>query len=325
LAEKVAYSKVFWDNVWASSTKPPSTIVEFAARFSSDDACRAALFHMRYPHGFVCPKCGDTRGYVLQSRNVVECGEGHQTSLTAGTVMHHTLQPVITWFWAAWLMVTFSPGISAVQFQRQLGIRRYDTAHRMLHRLRAGLAGTGHDKLHGDVEVDEMYIGGPEAGHPGRGAVTKALVAVAVEVRQYVDKAGRPRVRAGRARMLVIPNGKAVTLIKFIQANVDSTSTVYTDANRSYGRLALVGYKHDAIVAKHTDDPLPTLGRVTANLQRWWLGTHKGAIKKENLQSYLDEFVFRFNRRRTPWEAFFAALGLAMVARPQAPRKRKAR
>jgi transposase-like protein len=211
----------------------------------------------------------------------------------------------------------------------------------MLHKLRAALFAPNRHKLtsnctdqrHTDhwVEVDEILVGGKEHGveHRGGGAETKSLVAVAVEVHSWrglpdnqTARGTKRRTRgagdtkAGRCRICVIADTKAETLTQFVLENVAPGSTIWTDASRSYNQSAREGYLRRKTIAKDDPDPLPTLGRVTTNLKRWLIGTHKGAVHSQHLQAYLNEFVFRFNRRGTPWAAFNRALGLATLNRP---------
>jgi len=274
------------------------------------------------------------------------CDRGHKISVTAGTAMHRTKLPLHLWFYAAWLLATLKPGISAVQLQRQLGISRLETAWTLLHKRRAAMSAPGRKRLssfcskdyHADhwVEVDEVYVGGEEEGteHRGRGAETKSLVVVAVEVHKWQgdaeeqdDECGVAKKRkerkgkqafhtkAGRIRIEVIPDAKGVTLDKFINENVVEGSNIWTDGHLGYKKSETL-YPRRITVARTSDDPLPTLGRVTTNLKRWLMGTHKGAVQPQHLQAYLNEFVFRFNRREMPWVAFNRALGLAALTRP---------
>jgi len=229
-------------------------------------------------------------------------------SLTAGTVLHGTRTPLHLWFWAAYLMSTGTPGISAVQLQRQLGIRRYETAWMMLHKLRRSMVNPEREALVGPVEVDECFVGGKEHGlRGGRQHGLKALVVVAVEVRG----AG-----SGRLRMQVINDASGDTLCGFVQQAVAPGGSVHTDGWPSYRRLAKLGYTHlprtehpGRIAADDLDDILPRVHRAISNLKSWLQGTHRG-VSSEHLQVYLDEFVFRFNRRRTPLAAFQTLLGL---------------
>ena len=322
--------------------EPPKNMVEFSHQFATEAACADYLFRLRYPNGYVCCKCGSVHAWrVKEKPQMMICENNHKVSVTAGTSLARTKQPLTLWFHAAWLVSTLKPGISAVQFQRQLGLTRLETAWTMLHKLRAALFAPDRHKLtsnctdqrHTDhwVEVDEVLVGGKEQGveHRGGGAETKTLVALAVEVHSWrglpdsrTARGTKRRTRgvgvtkAGRCRICVIADTKAETLTQFVLENVAPGSTIWTDASRSYNQSAREGYLRRKTIAKDDPDPLPTLGRVTTNLKRWLIGTHKGAVKSQHLQAYLNEFVFRFNRRGTPWAAFNRALGLATLNRP---------
>ena len=140
-------------------------IVEFQERFASGAACLEYLAASRWPEGFVCPGCGGRRAWVLERRHLWECVRcGVQTSVTAGTVMHGTRTPLRLWFWAAYLLATDHPGISAKQLQRQLGLSRYETAWLILQKLRRGMVAPEREPLKDEVEVDEFYLGGLEEG-----------------------------------------------------------------------------------------------------------------------------------------------------------------
>ena len=188
--------------------EPPASLREFTRRFASEANCEDFLFAVRYPEGFVCPRCGERRGWRLSSRHLIECANGHKTSLTAGTIMHRTRQDLMTWFQAAHLIATLTPGISAVQFQRQLGIKRYETAFQMLHKIRSVLVAPGRERLHREVEVDETFIGGKDPDRGGRGG-DKVLVVGAVEVQRFLDhRTQQPRRRAGRLRLRAVASSR---------------------------------------------------------------------------------------------------------------------
>jgi transposase-like protein len=139
----------------------PGSIVEFQRRFADEAACRAYLFESRWPGGYRCPRCGSGEVGVEHGRHLWQCKRcGHQTSVTAGTVMHKTRTPLTLWFWAAYLVATQTPGISAVQLQRQLGISRYETAWLVLQKLRRAMVAPEREPLRGEVEVDETLVGG---------------------------------------------------------------------------------------------------------------------------------------------------------------------
>lgn len=210
--------------------------------------------------------------------------------MTAGTIFDRTKQPLELWFKAIWLIVSEKNGISALGLQRQLGLSRYETAWMMLKRLRHAMVRPGRGLLSGKVEVDETLVGGPTPGRKGRDYEGKALVVIAAE------KDGN---KTGRIRMKKIPDAGSETLESFIQANIEKDSLVETDGWRGYGGLARLKYKHRSINGESVgiDELLPRVHRAASLLKRWLLGTHQGGVDKTNLDSYLDEFTFRFNRR----------------------------
>lgn len=284
----------------------PTTFFEFQSRFPDESSCAKFLIESRWPDGFKCPKCGNGREfYWIEKRKQMQCHDcRHQTSITAGTVLHHTQQPLRTWFLAAYLMTTQTPGESAVQFQRQAGIS-YETAFMLMHKLRAAMVRTDREKLRGVVEVDETLIGGaaPDEGGRSHGG-KKALVVGAVEVRDRY---------AGRIRLQVIPDASRSSLEGFIRGNIESGSQIRTDAWASYKELGRLGYEYVRQVEGKPERAaiiLPHVHRVFANLKTWLLGTHHGRVSHQHLQAYLNEFTFRYNRRKTPMAAFQTLLGL---------------
>jgi transposase-like protein len=221
--------------------------------------------------------------------------------------MHNTRMRLKTWFYAAYLLTTETPGMSAVQLQRQLGLKRYETTFNMLHKLRASMVNPFRDKIQGIVEVDETYVGGPkEGGKRGRGT-KKALVIVAVENRNH---------RAGRIRMRHIKNASEKSVIPFIQHSISKKSIIVTDSFKSYGNLKQYGYAHESVLQQ-----IPEKGRlslihiVISNLKTWIRGTFHGAVSPKHLQAYLNEYVYRFNRRFYPMSGFRSLLGLVPVVR----------
>jgi len=161
-----------------------------------------------------------------------------------------------------------------------------------MHKLRHAMVRPGRDRLSGIVEVDETYIGGERPGKRGRGAAGKTLVVIAA---QEDDK------RIGRIRILRVSDTSANSLTGAVQACIEPGSVVRTDGLRSYGQLDTLGYKHtvarkEAVIG---ENPLPLVNRVASLLKRWLLGTHQGAVQMSHLDYYLDEFTFRFNRRRS--------------------------
>jgi hypothetical protein len=235
----------------------------------------------------------------------------------------HTL--LSTWFWGAYLMTTQTPGQSAVQFQRQLGLSRYETAFQLLHKLRTATVRPDRDTIGTDhpVEVDETLVGGRTHGS-GRGVHHKTLVVGAVEVRtrEPDEKHHRRSVYAGRLRLSVVQDRKPETLTSFVEENITNGATVRTDGWHGYDELEKsLGYLHEAVVM--AGDPelaekhLPMIHLIFSNLKTWLEGTHHGRIEPKHLQSYLNEFVFRFNRRFYPMNSFNSILGISSRTVPQ--------
>ena len=252
---------------------------------------------------------------MAKRRLVWKCAACHrQTSVTAGTVLHKTHTPLHLWFWTANLMSTPTPGVSALQLQRQLGLSRCETAWTMLHKLRRAMVNPERQHLIEEVEVDECFVVGHEAGlRGGRARGEKALVAVGVEVRGAGSR---------RVRMAVIDDVSGSTLTGFVRDNIAVGTTVHTDAWRGYRSLNSVGYDHRPrsqraarANGEDIDQILPRVHRVISNLKSWLQGTHRG-VSGEHLQVYLDEYTFRFNRRRTPMATFQTLLGLQSQQQP---------
>jgi transposase-like protein len=273
----------------------PRNYAELRAWFPDDAACLDYLEWLRWPNGFVCPRC-ETPGHWRMGDGRFWCERCRQRmSVTAGTIFHGTRTPLTVWFAAAWYMSSAKNGVSAKTLHRLLGFGSYQTAWTMLHRFRAAMVRPGRDRLIGTVEVDEAFIGGIRPGKRGRGAEGKTLVAVAVESLQPKG--------FGRCRLCVIPNTQAPTLRLFLLDCVMPGSVVVTDGLSPYPLAVGDDYLHDPHpVVRSTDAPhvsLPGVHRVASLLKRWLLGTHQGAVEADHLQAYLNEFAFRFNRRRS--------------------------
>jgi len=194
------------------------------------------------------------------------------------------------WFEAIWHVVSQKQGVNARGLQRILGLSRYETTWTLLHRLRIAMVRPGRDQLIGPVQVDETYIGGPKAGRRGRGAAGKTLVLIAVEVK---DK------HMGRIRLYKVKDASGDSLIPAVKESVQANSEIRTDGWKGYSQLSSSGYKHTIIreTADVGKNLLPLANLVASLLKRWLQGTHQGAVRSSHLDYYLDEFVFRFNRR----------------------------
>src|SRR3982751_6312216 len=291
----------------------PGSLPAFEARFPDDAACARWLFERRWPDGFRCPGCGHAKGWELgRERLTLQCAScERQVSVTASTVMHRSHLPLKLWFLAAWLVATRKNGMSARRLGLQLGPGSYKTAWLLLRKLRRAMVDPERAPLAGLVEVDETSLSfrtkdGPVAAKPGRSHEGKLLVAGAVEI---VGEG------PGGVRLAVIGDCSAATLGAFVAGNVVAGSTVVSDGWSGYATLTDV--KHDPKVIG--DAPahlvLPWIHRVFANAKRWGLGVYHG-LRRKPLQAYLDEFVFRFNRRRSPAAAFERLPGLAVALQP---------
>jgi transposase-like protein len=263
--------------------------------FPDDASCLRYLERLRWGDGFVCRFCGTVGGGWWQMadglRRCAACrGE---TSVTAGTIFAGTRTPLVSWFAAVWYVVNQKQGVSALGLQRVLGLGSYQTAWAWLHKLRRAMVRPGRELLDGVVEVDETAIGGLRAGRRGRGADGKALVAIAVECHD-----GGP----GRIRMRRIPNATKPVLTDFVLDHVQRGSEVRTDGWVSYDDIGRHRFQHVVTNVSASGDPahvvMPEVHRVASLLKRWLLGTHQGAVSHDQLDYYLDEFTFRFNRRR---------------------------
>lgn len=269
---------------------------ELLAWFPEDGACLRFLERLRWGDGFVCRFCGVADGGWWQMadglRRCTACRS--ETSVTAGTIFAGTRTPLVSWFAAVWYVVNQKNGVSALGLQRVLGLGSYRTAWTWLHKLRRAMVCPGRNMLDGAVEVDETIVGGVKSGKRGRGAEGKALVVIAVESHD-----GGP----GRTRMRRISNASGELLTDFVLDNVARGAEVRTDAWGGYNDIGRYRFSHVVTNLSASGDPahvvMPEVHRVASLLKRWLLGTHQGAVSHDQLDYYLDEFTFRFNRRRS--------------------------
>ena len=259
--------------------------------FSTEQDCIDYLTSIRWPQGFICPVCGSIIHWK-KTKGRFECIDCHtETSVTNGTIFHKTTKPLLIWFRAIWWIVAQKNGVSAKGLQKILGLGSYKTSWAWLHKFRRLMVLNGRTKLKGEVEVDEVLLGGKKSGKRGRGAEGKSLIAVAVEVK------GR---KTGRVRLAKIADASSNSLIGFIEANIEKPSTIITDEWPSYNELEGKGYIHKTQKATAKDgdqEVLPNVHRIASLLKRWLLGTHQSYVNKNKLEYYLDEYVFRYNRR----------------------------
>lgn len=273
----------------------PKDFQEFLEQFNNEDDCWNYIFTMRWPEGYICPKCNSNQ-YWLTKHKLIHCSScGYQASITGGTIFHGTRKPLLLWFHIMWWVVAQKTGASAYNLKDFMGFGSYETAWAWLHKLRRAMVRSGREKLTGVVEVDETYIGGKEIGKgkQGRGAETKTLVVVAAECK------GK---QIGRVRFSCISDASGDNLLQFIEENIEPGSTIITDGWTGYSSLAdSKNYSHEAKIisgsGQEAYELLPHVHMVDSLVKRWINGTHQGNVSPKHLPYYLDEFSFRFNRK----------------------------
>ena len=273
-----------------SKMEPVLSLYDFLNQFPSENECFRYLVNKRWPDGFRCPKCGNQKAYFIGEHRRFQCTAcRRQTSVTAGTVFHRLRHPLLTLFWAVYLIATSKKGISAMELKRKLDIRSYQTAWFLHHKIRSAMASSQMFPLTGDAEADETFIGGRRHGKRGRGAEGKTPVAAVVETDGKT---------MGRAYLETINNAKAENLTSFLSRNLSPGVKITTDGFLSYTSLAANFHHTPRIRSKNCteDDLLPKVHIVIANLKMWLRGTYN-CLPEKHLQRYLDEFIFRFNRR----------------------------
>ncbi len=296
----------------------PKDFQEFLAKFKTDEDCWNYIFEIRWPDGYICPKCKNSNKYWLTEQKLIHCSScGYQVSIPGGTIFHGIRKPLLLWFHIMWWVVAQKTGASANNLMDFMGFGSYETAWSWLQKLRRAMVRSGRDKLSGEVEVDETYIGGKEIskGKQGRGAETKTLVVVATEC---IGK------QIGRVRFKCIPEASGKHLLQFIEENIEPGSTIITDGWTGYSSLSnSEKYKHETKVisgtGKEAHELLPHVHLVDSLVKRWINGTHQGSITPKYLSYYLDEFAFRFNRKLSTYRGklFYRLMQQAVDTPPQ--------
>jgi len=289
----------------------PKNLTELEGRFSEEEACREYLFQLRWPEGFRCPVCGHSEAWKLKD-DLFKCTAcARKTSVIAGTLFEGTRKPLVLWFRAIWWVTSQKNGASALGLQRILGLGSYETAWTWLHKLRRAMVRPGRDRLSGTIQVDETYIGGEKPGKRGRGAEGKTMVLIAAQEDGKIT---------GRIRLKQIADASGESLESAVQEMLEPGAIVKTDGWNGYNGLKSIGYRH-RIVRKTADvgeNLLPLCHREAALIKRWLAGTHQEAVSHEHLGYYLDEYTFRFNRRRSRYRGmlFYRLLQNAVVVDP---------
>ena len=280
------------DDLWRNF---PKTAQEFEARFATEADCRAYWIEARWGGEPACSECESARVWSERKGTLFECIDcGHQTSLTSGTLLQGTRKPYKTWFRAVFEISSRRNGISAKELQRILGFGSYETAWTWLHKLRAALVRPDREPLSSKVQIDEAFVGGTRGG--------KSMVLVATET-------------DGRVRLAHAENNDEATLKRFADAEIATDAAVTSDGLASYNAESLGARPHAAFVQTPAErcisDTLQHVHWTVSALKRWLLGTHAGAVQSKHLQAYLDEFVFRYNRRKTKGVGRIAARTIA--------------
>lgn len=263
------------------------SLPELENNFNTENDCLSYLYKLKWPEGFICSRCGNKKAWKMNAGlyKCTSCKDKH--SITVGTIFEGTKKPLVLWFRAIWWIVSQKYGASAKGIQKILGFGSYKTAWTWLHKLRRAMVRPDREKLSGILEVDETFYGGEKSGKRGRGAEGKSIIGIAVEDK---EKNG-----IGRIRLNILNDASANSLEKFIENNIEKGSTIKTDDWNGYNNLKNIKYKHEIVMK----NKLKLAHLVASLLKRWLLGTHQGAVSHEHLEYYLDEFVFRFNRRKS--------------------------
>lgn len=287
------------DDLWRDF---PKTATEFEERFATEEACRGYWIMARWGGEPACARCHSKRVWTIRDGTAFECAEcGHQTSLTAGTLLEKTRKPLKVWFRAIFEISTRRTGISAMDLMRIMGFGSYKTAWTWLHKIRAAMVRSDSEPMGPFVQIDEALVG-------GKGSPHKELVLVAAEAN-------------GRVRLAHADNNDTATCACFVSGQIDSEAHVATDGHAGYNAQSLGKRPHEAIIQtkaeRREQDAVQACHWTVSLLKRWLLGTHAGAVSDKHLQAYLDEFAFRHNRRKTKGTVRIAARVIeSLVGRP---------
>lgn len=286
-------------------------VLGFEKYFPNEESCKEYLMKQRWPEGFVCPRCGGKKAGFHRARRLYQCKScRYQVSLTAGTIFHKTRMPLKKWFWLIFLLSRSKQGISMKAIQRILGVGSYETVWRMTHKVRAAMAKRDANyKLAGLIELDESYFGKRSGGGKrGRGAPGKRAVMVALST--------TPEGNPDFLRMKVMKSVNSTQTHLVLKEIVKPGETLKTDGFLIYSPLTRMGFQHRL---EFQEDPrktrslLPWLHTIVSNAKRFLQGAHYHEAPR-HLQRFLDEFCYRFNRRRKESELFDRLLTACVTA-----------
>lgn len=288
--------------------------IEFFTRIDTEEKARDWVWRSQFEgKDFVCPECGEEGYWQHHARpEIRECELCRKAvRLRAGTMFRDSKVPILTWLRAIFFAMQDKRGVSALQMMRQLGLKSYETAWGMLQKIREALRqrDEGYTLKGPVVELDGARFGKQETGN-------QSGVLIAIETKDWIDEKGRPKSKAGFAKVVVADETNAE-----VQAFVDKAIAKGTLVNTD-GGLALRDLKHvDADYQVTNQDPeiigrwLPWIHRFISNAKTWLLGTHHG-IDAKYLPRYIAEYTYRFNRRHDPDSLFHRALFACAVAKP---------
>jgi transposase len=302
------------------------TLDQFKAQFSSDDICLDTVMRQRYPGGVTyCSECGQERKlYRVARRTAYACESGHHFFPLAGTIFEKTTTPLHIWFYAMYQMGSTRCGISAKQIQRETGVT-YKTAWRMFRQIRSLLSESDEPLTGSPVEIDEAYMGGKRKNK--HRSYTRGMRGRATDGDDKTPVLGMVE-RGGRVIACVTPNVKAETVFPIIHEHVLPESVVFTDEYSVYDRLATAenGYQHRRI--KHAEK-VYVMGDVhTQTIEGFWSLVKRGIsgvyhnVGRNYLQTYLDEYSFRYNRRDSGnliFHAILAKVSEKALSKPSVP------
>lgn len=268
---------------------PSVSLLEWQKRYGTEQACAKALAKVRWPDGFRCPRCNETKAYYVKSRKVYQCSHcRHQASITADTLFHSTNLPLMKWFWAIYLTASDKGGISALRLAKHIGVS-WPTARNMLRKIRTAMAHRDSlYRLEQLIELDDTYVGGKQPGKRGRGAAGKKPVLVAVEAR------GK---KAGFMALEAVETVSKETIRNFLRYNLKPGQIVRTDAFPAMNSIDETQQHQKKVTPQQEASTwLPMVHIMIGNVKKFLNGTFHG-VSLDYLQEYLDEFCYRFNRR----------------------------
>jgi len=289
--------------------REPMTLFEFHQKFPTEKECKEHIFNLRWPDGFICPKCQCKKYWLHSTRSLYECKNcRHQVSLTSGSIMHKTKVPLMIWFWTIFLIACDKRGHSALSISKELKVS-YWIAWTLLQKIRKVTAKQDSQyKLKGIIELDDAYFGGKDTGQKRGRGTTKSKVLVAVST-------NKDKKRAGFVKMRVVKTLDSHTVNKFVKENIEPGSKVQTDNLYIYDSLNKLEIKHEEYPIVSGEKPLPWVHTIISNAKAFILGTYHG-LDTKHLQLYLDEFCYRFNRRFWEHQLFDRLLSACLNCEP---------